>query len=951
VAKSKGAASIRLRQEFLQVIAIGASADGLEALQTVLTEIPSDCGLAFVVIQHLDPARRSVLRGLRSKVIPFPVLEISDGIALQPNHVYVVPPDKKAFISGGTLSLGPITSRDKRHPIDDFMASLAAERGAAASGVVLSGSGSDGTRGLAAIKAGGGITFAQDPETTQWPAMPLSAIKAGNVDFVLSPACIALELDRRVRSADEPPEPGVHVLRTLLAESESAMRALLDASPQAIFAVNAAGTIAWVNRTAVKMFGYEPPELLGQPLDILVPDSDRKRHSAHHANFFANPRTRPMETGLELQARRKNGTLFPVEIGLDFAETQAGALGLAFVTDITKRKDLERSIRQRESELAALFYCSPDSKARFDSDLRVTHANAAFEKAMGAPAQALIGKTVLQLPLSENNRRIADVLINKVFRTGQSQRFEFSVASTEGVTEYEVRYVPEFSADGSVAAVVGIGRDITEQKNMEQTLRQREGQLLALFDSSPDTLLRFDSNLRITHANAAFRKFFGLSAQAVVGETVHELPLPQRNIQIGERLIKSVFQTGQPQQHELSVPAPEGEIYHEVRFVPEVFADGSVAAVLAIGRDITERKQMERSLQHQEQELATLFDNSPDPIVRLDRNLRNLYVNAAWERLTGFSRERALGKTSEELGLPEDLVRLQKRNIRQVLKTRSPATVEITYLSQDGPVEHEVRHIPEFANGSVSSILIIGRDITDQKRLQTLAAANERDVRALTTSLITAQEHERRRVAREIHDSLCQHLGALAAEIGRVAAEFPASSLPGRHLQAARARAISAAEEAHQIAHQLHPAILEDLGLGKALQHLCRDLSKREGMPIVFRVINPLPEAPLEAASCVYRIAQEALNNVAKHAHAKNIWVRLSGPGNLQLSIRDDGIGFDPDAVRGVGRLGLVSMEERARIADATLSIKGRPGRGTLVKLSVPIRGATREKSAHSAGR
>ena len=194
-------------------------------------------------------------------------------------------------------------------------------------------------------------------------------------------------------------------------------------------------------------------------------------------------------------------------------------------------------------------------------------------------------------------------------------------------------------------------------------------------------------------------------------------------------------------------------------------------------------------------------------------------------------------------------------------------------------------------------------------------------------------------------------MGALAAEIGEVAAELPASSPPGQRIQKARERALSTAEEARQIARQLHPAILEDLGLAKALQNLCHEFSQREGIPIKFRVINPLPEAPIEAASCVYRIAQEALNNVAKHAHAKNIWVRLRGNGNLELSIRDDGIGFKPDAVRGAGGLGLISMEERARIADATLSIQARPGHGTRVELVVPIRGATREKSAHSAGR
>jgi len=166
-----------------------------------------------------------------------------------------------------------------------------------------------------------------------------------------------------------------------------------------------------------------------------------------------------------------------------------------------------------------------------------------------------------------------------------------------------------------------------------------------------------------------------------------------------------------------------------------------------------------------------------------------------------------------------------------------------------------------------------------------------------------------------------------------------------------RGNVIRAAEEAREIARQLHPAILEDLGLPKALQNLCREVSQRQVIPVKFRATNRLPEVTIEDALCVYRIAQEALNNSTKHARPKNIWVRLSGTRNLRLAIHDDGIGFDADSVRGSGGLGLVSMKERARTAGATLSIQGRPGHGTQVTLVMPIRGETREKSAYSAGR
>jgi two-component system CheB/CheR fusion protein len=176
---------------------IGASAGGLEAFTALLKGLPSSSGKAFVLIQHLEPQHESALPKLLAKATDMPVVEVSNGLAVEPNHVYVIPPKKNLTIQQKTLRLAP-RSNDAglHHPIDEFAVALAEERGSAAIGVVLSGMGSDGTLGLKAIKAAGGITFAQDPKTAQWPTMPLSAIAAGSVDFILSPKRIAAELAR-----------------------------------------------------------------------------------------------------------------------------------------------------------------------------------------------------------------------------------------------------------------------------------------------------------------------------------------------------------------------------------------------------------------------------------------------------------------------------------------------------------------------------------------------------------------------------------------------------------------------------------------------------------------------------------------------------------------------------------------------------------------------------------
>jgi PAS domain S-box-containing protein len=182
------------------VVGIGASAGGLEAFRQLLDHLPNDTGMAFVFVQHLDPARESILAELPSRATEMPVKEVKHGMRLEPNCVYVIPSNTNMAIANGALRLAPSEeTRAGRCSIDYFMRSLAEEKRDRAVGVILSGTASDGTLGLEAIKAEGGITFAQDEGTVKYDGMPYSAINAGCVDFVLPPERIAEELARLAR--------------------------------------------------------------------------------------------------------------------------------------------------------------------------------------------------------------------------------------------------------------------------------------------------------------------------------------------------------------------------------------------------------------------------------------------------------------------------------------------------------------------------------------------------------------------------------------------------------------------------------------------------------------------------------------------------------------------------------------------------------------------------------
>src|SRR5215471_11978803 len=177
------------------IVGIGGSAGGYEAASELLKNLPPKSGMAFVVVQHLDPHHASNLPKLLGKVAQMPVIEISGQIKPEPNTVYVLPPNKDLIYKNAALRLRQRSERPML-TIDHFFESLAEEQGPRAIGVVLSGTGSDGTAGLRAIKAAGGITFAQDEASAKFSAMPRNAIVSGFVDAAMSPKEIATELKR-----------------------------------------------------------------------------------------------------------------------------------------------------------------------------------------------------------------------------------------------------------------------------------------------------------------------------------------------------------------------------------------------------------------------------------------------------------------------------------------------------------------------------------------------------------------------------------------------------------------------------------------------------------------------------------------------------------------------------------------------------------------------------------
>jgi signal transduction histidine kinase len=211
-------------------------------------------------------------------------------------------------------------------------------------------------------------------------------------------------------------------------------------------------------------------------------------------------------------------------------------------------------------------------------------------------------------------------------------------------------------------------------------------------------------------------------------------------------------------------------------------------------------------------------------------------------------------------------------------------------------------------------------------------------LRKLAARLLHAQEEERRRIAREMHDDWTQRLALLGIDLAKLEKHLGARETALPLLRAMQEQLVSLSEDVHALSRQLHPSILDDLGLVEALRSECASFARREGIGVVYTPQEVPTNLPKDVALCVYRVAQEALRNLAKHAAVNEAWVALEATGqDLLLRVEDKGVGFDPAVGHAQPGLGLSSMEERVRLIQAQLSVSSAPGQGTTVEVRVPL--------------
>ena len=473
--------------------------------------------------------------------------------------------------------------------------------------------------------------------------------------------------------------------------------------------------------------------------------------------------------------------------------------------------------------------------------------------------------------------------------------------------------------------------------------RAQEGQVRQLslaVEQSPVSVVITDLQGKIIYVNGKFSEVSGYTFAECLGQNPRLLKSGESPPATYQELWARITGGG-TWRGEFQNRKKNGELFWEWAVISPLFdAAGMITHFVGAKEDITARKQTEQALRRSEARLAAGTELAGLGYHEVDFGEPACYVDDRFHDLCGVPAGHQPGLQSVEFWLehlhPDDRQRVSEERQKLQDGRLDRLSLEYRYLH---PVQGQrwLQHLGGVAERDDSRRALrtfgVVRDITELKR----AEAGARD---LSGQLLRAQEAERARIAKELHDGLSQNLALLSVELDMFGQRLPetAGQINNARLAEFSQQIKGLSAEVHRISHGLHPAKLTQLGLAVALKGFCREMEMAHGLAVRFEAREVPRVLPEDVALCLYRVTQEAIQNVVKHSGARHARVELVAAGHaLALTISDNGRGFVAGAERTTGSLGLVSMHERVRLVQGEIAVNSQPGKGTRLEVRVPL--------------
>ena len=699
-------------------------------------------------------------------------------------------------------------------------------------------------------------------------------------------------------------------------------RIVVEGAPNAIVMADERGSITLINPQAEKLFGYAREELLGQPIEMLVPERFRGHHPGLRAGYFKDPQIRAMGAGRELFGLRKDGNEVPVEIGLNPVATEEGRFVLASIIDITERKRAEKARAESEQRYADLVEQAIVGILLRRPDGQILLVNEAYCRLTGYPRDELMKLNIREVVSSMDVRVLERTDSLKV---GESVWTRAHMRRKDG-SEICIEANTHRLKDGNLQSTV---QDITEREQAEKAQHESERRYAELVNQSLEGITVRKPTGEFIFVNDTFCNMLGYTHLELLHMSIRDVVHPEDLETIGQ--VQRLNSGGSLRLEKRMLHKNGSTVY--VYVSAHRLLDGNFQSTI---QDVSERKR-------DEERFRSMVEGAPNAMIMAGADGAITMANPQAEKLFGYPHGELLGLSIDRL-VPERFrnghPKLRKDYNRDPQMRSMGAGRDLYGLRKDGkevPVEIGLNPITTRDGHFVLASII---DITARREAEQREQVYMEELRLMSQRLLQAQEDERRAVARELHDEIGQALTAARMnlrELERQAGDGPLGK------QAADASVIIAAllQQVRQLSLDLHPTVLDDLGLTAALRWLIRTRAASSELNVIPDLAEDLPRFTSVIEHTAFRVFQEALSNVLRHSGANKLEVKLALDGDwLLLDIRDDGKGFDLGAARkhalAGGSLGVIGMQERVRLSNGRIVIESNPGQGTLIRVSLP---------------